>query len=251
LNILQKTKDMNINKMAIFMLTTCLSLASVAAQQPTTIHDPNAQVRTVGDFHGIKVSSGIHLYLNQGGSNTVAVGASDPESRDRIRTEVKNGILHIYYENQGWSFRDLTGRELRAYVSCSQLDNLDVSGGAHCDVDGTLKSSNLAMDFSSGARFTGKVEAGDLKIDQSSGAHTTISGTAARLKAEASSGGHLYGYDLQADDCSIEASSGGSVDITVQKTMAASANSGGHIHYQGAGSIRDVHTSSGGSVSKQ
>lgn len=246
-----KNTDMNIFKTAIFMLATSLSLASVRAQQPTTIHDPNAQVRTVGDFHGIRVSSGIHLYLNQGGSSTVAVGASDAESRDRIRTEVKNGVLHIYFENSGWSFRDITGRELRAYVSCGQLDILEVSSGAHCDVDGTLKSGNLALDISSGARFAGKIEAGDLKIDQSSGSHSTISGTASHLKAEATSGSHLNGYDLQADDCSIEANSGGRVDITVQKSMAVSASSGGHISYQGTGSISEVHTSSGGSVSKR
>lgn len=242
---------MNIGKTMIFTLVVCFSLTAVRAQQPTVVHDPNAQVRTVADFHGIKVSSGIHLFLNQGSSNTVAVSASDAESRDKIRTEVKDGVLHIYFENQGWSFRDLTGRELRAYVSCSQLDNLQVSSGAHCDVDGTLKSSNLALDFSSGARFTGKVEAGDLKIEENSGAHSTISGTAGRLKAEASSGSHLYAYDLRAEECSVEASSGGRVDITVQKSMAASASSGGHIHYQGAGSISEVHTSSGGSVSKQ
>jgi hypothetical protein len=85
-------------------LLTVLALAGIAAfgQNPKVINDPNAQKRTVGDFHGIKVSGGIELYLTQGDEEAVAVSASDPEFRDRLKTEVKDGILHIYLDDQWW-----------------------------------------------------------------------------------------------------------------------------------------------------
>jgi hypothetical protein len=234
----------------VFLAAACFILSAATAQQ-TIVHDPNAQVRKVADFHAIRVSTGIHLYLTQGNEEAVAVSASEPSYRDRIRTEVNNGVLKIYYESQDWMFRDMNRKDLKAYVSCRQLDDLKASSGAQVEVDGTLKSPNLAVDLSSGAHFTGKLEAGDLSVDQSSGARATISGTATRLKADASSGGALHGFDLQVDQCDVRASSGGHIDITVQKEMAVSAHSGGHVSYQGTGVIKEVHTGSGGSVSKR
>ena len=233
-------------------MLAALIAGMVSTAQNTVIHDPNAQVRSVDNFHALKVATGIHLYFTQGSERAVAVSAASAEYRDRIRTEVKDGVLHIYYENHwNWSFRDMMGKDLKVYVSSSLLDGLDASSGAEVEVEGTLKSANLALDFSSGARFSGKIAVENLQVDQSSGAHSTISGAATLLKAEASSGSALHGYDLTVGQCSVSASSGGHVELTVEKEMTASASSGGHVNYQGGALLRDVHTGSGGSVSRR
>jgi hypothetical protein len=234
----------------VFTLAACLILSALSAQQQV-IKDPNAQVRSVSDFHALKVATGIRLYLTQGNEKVVVVSATDPAYRDRIRTEVNNGVLSIYYDHGTWNWHDDNRKELKVYVSCTRLDGLHASSGAQVQVDGTLKSANLAMDFSSGSSFTGKVEAEDLRVDEGSGARSTISGKAARFKAEASSGSSLHGYDLQVEQCDVHVSSGGKVDISVEKEMSASAHSGGHVSYQGAGVITEVHTSSGGSISRR
>ncbi|MBN8850980.1 MAG: hypothetical protein BGO55_29230 [Sphingobacteriales bacterium 50-39] len=233
----------------IFLLAACI-IMSAAMGQNTVINDPNAVKRQVADFHAIHVATGIHLYLTQGSEKGVAVSASQSEYRDRIQTEVKNGVLHIYYDTEKWKWFDLHGKELRVYVSCVTLDDLEASSGSKVEVDGTLKSGTFIMEFSSGAKFTGKVEASDLKVQQSSGAQSTISGTAGRLQASASSGSHLHGYGLVAGTCDVSANSGGGIEISVEKEMEVSAHSGGKIRYQGAGVIKEVHTSSGGSVSR-
>jgi hypothetical protein len=236
-------------KKLFFLLTACFIL-SAAIGQNTVIKDPNAVARQVTDFHAIHVSTGIHLFLTQGSVKGIAVSASEPEYRDRIQTEVKNGVLHIYYDSEKWKWFDMHGKELKVYVSCVTLDDLEASSGAKVEVDGTIKSDNFIMDFSSGAKFTGKVDASDLKVEQSSGAQSTISGKAGHLRASATSGSHLHGYDLVAGVCDVSANSGGGIDISVEKEMEVSAHSGGRIRYQGAGVIKEVHTSSGGSVSR-
>lgn len=233
----------------IFLLAACFTL-SAAIGQNTVIRDQNAVSRQVADFHAIHVSTGIHLFLTQGKEKGVAVSASQPEYRDRIQTEVKNGVLHIYYDTEKWKWFDMHGKELRVYVSCVTLDGLEASSGAKVEVDGTIKSDNFTMEFSSGAKFSGKVQASDLKVDQSSGAQSSISGTAGHLRASATSGSHLHGYDLVAGICEVSANSGGGIDISVEKEMEVSAHSGGRIRYQGAGVIKEVHTGSGGSVSR-
>lgn len=231
-------------------IVSCFVLVA-AMSQTKTYNDKNAQVRNVKDFHGIRVSNGIHLYLTQGNEEAVAVSASDKEWIDRIVTEVDNGILKIYYDHDKWKSWSSDGKNLKAYVSCKLLDILKANSGAEVEVDGTIKSGNLAFDFSSGASFEGRVESSSLKVDQNSGAQTKISGTTSSLTVDASSGATFKGYDLQTDQCEASMSSGATMTVTVQKELSASASSGGTIRYKGNGVIRDIHTSSGGEVSRR
>jgi len=234
------------------ILTGMLGLVIVfqVLAQNKVINDPDAQKRNVGTFHAIKVSTGIVLMLTQGNEEAVAVSAPKTEDRDRIRTTVEDGVLKIYYENNGFNFTT-SNKRLKAYVSCKMLDGLQVSSGARVEVDGTLKSADLSMDFSSGSDFRGAVAVSSLKIDQGSGSSATISGTAGNLFAEASSGSSLHAFDLQTGQCDVKVSSGAGLDIWVVRELKASAHSGGRIYYKGTGLISSINTGSGGSVSKQ
>jgi hypothetical protein len=237
-------------KKIIFAIAAFMVTCSVFAQGKT-YNDRNAEVRTVKSFHAIKVSTGIHLYLTQGNEEAVAVSASDKEYRDRIKTEVsENGTLKIYFDNK-WGDWSSDGKDLKAYVSCKMLDALRGNSGAHVDVDGTVKSNKLHLGFSSGASFKGNITVTDLTAETSSGAHSTISGTASNTKTEASSGSHLDADDLQSEIAEADASSGGHIELNVNKQLSASASSGGHIHYKGNAVISDINTSSGGAVSKK
>jgi len=238
-------------KKLILALSSIFILSAVMAQDKI-VNDPNAQVRTVTTFHGIKVATGIHLFLTQGNEEKVAVSADSKESRDRIVTEVINGVLKIYYENNhDWYSSDNRNRNLRAYVSCKMLDELRASSGAHVEVDGTIQSGTLALDFSSGASFKGAVNVKGIKVDASSGAHSMISGTADDIRASTSSGSHIDASALVTNECDANASSGGHFEVTVNKSLTASASSGGHIDYKGDASVKTINTSSGGRVSKR
>ena len=74
---------------------------SLGAQN--VVHDPNAQVRKVGSFSKIHISSAINLYLSQGNEQAVAVSSEDANITERIITEVNNGVLRIYVENGVWN----------------------------------------------------------------------------------------------------------------------------------------------------
>jgi hypothetical protein len=236
----------------LFLAISAFIFLSTVMAQSKVINDQNAQTRSVKDFHAIRVSNGIHLFLTQGNEEAVAVSATDPEYRDRIKTEVSNGVLKIYFDKTGWnSWKDMDRRKLRAYVSCKVLDELKGNSGAQVEVDGSIKSGELAMDFTSGANFKGDVRVTKLRMDQNSGAETNISGTAVTCTIEASSGSSFKGYDFSTDICDASTSSGADLRITVNKELSASASSGGQIHYKGNGVIKEINTSSGGEVSKR
>jgi hypothetical protein len=103
-------------KTVLLILLNVIALFSIA--QDKIVNDPNAEIRNLnGSFHGIKVANGIELVLKQGNTEAIAVSAATNEYRSKIKTEIENGILKIYYEekaNWGWNKER---KQLKAYVS--------------------------------------------------------------------------------------------------------------------------------------
>jgi hypothetical protein len=228
-------------KKLLFSLLVTGLITTASAQK--TINDANAEKRNVSGFHAIEVGGGIDLYLSQG-EEAVAVSASKNEYRARIKTEVKNGVLKIWYEwNSNMRF-DWSNHKLKAYVSFKDIDRLEGSGGSDISIDGSIKVAKLALEISGGSDFDGKVETSELEIQASGGSDVRISGKATRLAIDASGGSDFKGYDLASDICNVEASGGSDVQVTVNKELSANASGGSDVYYKGTGLIRDLKTSS-------
>ncbi len=211
------------------------------AQQ--VVNDPNAEKRNAPGFHGIEVSGGIDLYLSQG-QEAVAVSASESKFREKIKTEVKNGVLKIWYESNSNIRIDWSNRKLKAYVSFKNLDMVEASGGSDVKVEGSIAVSTLSLDVSGGSDFEGKVNLNDLKVDASGGSDVHISGTAKNINIDASGGSDFKGYELITDNCTVDASGGSDIYITVNKELNAESSGGSDIYYKGNGLIRNLKSSS-------
>jgi Putative auto-transporter adhesin, head GIN domain len=235
------------------LLFATISLASLACfgQNNKVINDPNAQKRSVQGFHAIEISSGIDLYLDQSNEEAVAVSASDPEYRDKIKTEVDNGVLRIYLDNKGAHWNWGGNKKLKAYVSCKVIDDLHASGGSDVYIQDPIKSEKLNIDLSGGSDLHGKMVIGDLTVHQSGGSDAFVSGSAGRLTVHASGGSDFHGYDLPADDCRADASGGSDIYMVVNKQLDANASGGSDVHYKGNGVVRESHSSGGGGVSRK
>lgn len=234
-------------KKVLFFILAAFFLVTGFAQK--TIRDANVEARNVQGFHAIEVSGGIDLYLSSG-DEAVAVSATDKGYRDRIKTEVQNGVLKIYYDwKQGVKF-NWKGGELKAYVSFKSLDALRASGGSDVKVEGSIKSDKLNLSLSGGADFSGKVDiSGSMTINQSGGSDADLSGNVTDLKIDASGGSDFSGYRLVADNCIIHASGGSDVNITVNKEFYAEASGAADINWKGSATIKGTKASGAGSVS--
>jgi len=230
-----------------------LSIVSIVglAQQQVEISDPNAKSRILnGSFSAITVSDGIVLYLSAGDQESIAVSFSDAKYEERFKTEVENGVLKIYFDNNGFNWNTNVKRKLTAYVSYKELKKLYASGGADVIVPVPVKVDNLEMKFTSGTQFTGKITANELEVIQNSGSQIDMSGSALKINIEASSGALFKGYDLAVDYCTAKATSGGAIRISIKKELDAKANSGGAIRYIGEAIIKEVDVHSGGIVKR-
>jgi len=229
------------------LLLFALIVSASSAQK--TINDHNAEKRNVSGYHGIEVSGGIDLYLSQG-EELVAVSASDTKYRDHIITEVKNGILKIWYENNSHLTFNWGNRKMKAYVSFKNLDKLNGRGGSDIMVEGTIRVNTLALGVSGGSDFEGKVEINDLNVVASGGSDLKISGSVKKLDIEASGGSDFKGYELAADICNLLASGGSDVYISINKELKAKANGGSDVFYKGNGTVREMRSSGSSNIKK-
>jgi len=238
------------------MKKTFLSLLLVAGLITTsfaqkTINDANAEKRNVSGFHGIDVATGIELTLTKGTTEEVAVSASEIEFRDKIVTEVVNGILKIHYETKtGAINRKKEDKHLKAYVSYRSLDKLIVTTGAEVNIDGVLEATTLELKANTGGLVKGEVNVSTLDVNQDTGSKITLSGKVDRLEAEGSTGSKFMGENLNTNTCSADMGTGAGIYISVDKELNVKANTGGYVKYKGNAGIREIKTNTGGTVSK-
>jgi hypothetical protein len=222
---------------------------AATAQEGKVIDDKNAQKRSAQGFHGIEISSGIDLYLSQGGEEAVAVSAADLDVRDHIKAEVVDGILKIYIEDHGFHWGHWSNQHMKAYVSCKTIELLHASGGSDVYFEDPIHSDRLKMNLSGGSDLHGKMTIGELTVTQSGGSDSYVSGSATTLSVHTSGGSDYHGYDLAADNCHVDVSGGSDAYLTVNKELTASASGGSDVHYKGNGVVRSSSASGSGSIS--
>lgn len=233
--------------MKYLLSAVCIASAlSVNSQQ--VFHDPNAEVRNVGDFTSVEVSNAIELHLSQGSELAVAVSAPKDDV-DGIKTEVKNGVLKIWYDQKKW-YRNNHGR-MKAYVSAKTLNGIRASGASEVDVEGDINSSSLSIRMSGASDFKGEVKASSLDIELSGASDMYLKGTATDLKVEASGASNMKGYDFTADNCLISASGASNVKFTGNKVINAEASGASNVYYKGNGQEGKIRSSGASSVSKR
>ena len=234
--------------MRSFILLIVMSSIGFVVKAQNIVYDENAEVRHVEPFTGIEVSGAVSIYLSQGNTTALAISAGEEKYNDKIKTEVKNGVLHISVEGGVWNGFNWTNRKLRAYVTIVNLERLSVSGASYVGISGTLKSSELTVDVSGASEAKGIIDVEKLKIDISGASEVKFAGTVHNGSIDASGASKLNSYDLSFDKCNVSSSGAASVRITVNGELNADATGGSTVFYKGAGVSKQVNTSGGASI---
>lgn len=203
------------------------------------------QTRDVHEFSGIRVGSGIDVFVTQGETQNVEVVA-DENLQEWIRTEVEGSVLHIFVEK---SIRMAESK--RVNITCKTIDRLDISSAAEVNGLSRFNTDKLDIDLSSAGKLKFEVEAGEISLSASSAAKGYLQGKAQKITADLSSAGEMDGFDLETKVCDISVSSAGRARTWVTDEASFQASSGGNINYKGEPKIRNINTSSGGSVNKR
>jgi hypothetical protein len=235
----------------VFLGILLLMTAIVAAQQKK-IYDENAEVRMTGKaFNAIKISGGIQLYLSQGNETNVVVSATESKFRDRIKTEIEDGVLRVWYDHDGIKWN--TGnKKLRVYVSVKSIDKLIATGASDVSIEGTLNVTDLYIDLNGASDLKGNIVVSNkLTMEQSGASDAKMEGSANSLVLKLNGASDFKGYNFVVATCEAKASGASDIQITVTKELSAVASGASDIFYRGNAVITHQQASGSSSIKKK
>lgn len=234
------------------------------AQNTSLIYDDNAQLRQVGNFKAIKVSSAIDLYLTQSNETKVAVSAADIAVRNKIETTVEGEtlVIKLAYSN-GWG--SWGNHKMKAYVSVKELNALMGSGASNIhllstisvpklqvklsgasDFKGNLEVGVLNVNLSGASDFKAEIKAGSFVLNASGASDCDIAGQADDMSVELSGASEAKLYNLKAKGAIVSTSGASTANVYVTELLKAQASGGSDINYKGTPVLKQ-NSSSGGS----
>ena len=225
------------------------------------------QVRNVGKFTGVSVSSGIKVNFTQGNNQSVVV-ETDPNLQEYVSTEVQNGTLVIGIKNK--NNRKLNFKKLLVTIEAPRLSSVRVSSGSLVTTLNTITENDFAAEISSGANLNAdlnirnntsvdigsgssmslNLQTKNFSLTGSSGSSSTVVGNAVNTVFNLSSAASCNAQDLLSKTGTASASSGSMLKIYATENLTASATSGASIRYKGnpKNIVAAGKSSSGGSV---
>ena len=199
--------------------------------------------KTSESFTGIKVSTGIDVYITQGNKEKIIVEA-DENLHDIIKTEINDGILKIYSEKNIWR-----AKARKVYVTIKDLNLLKATSGSDVYSKDVIKANEISITATSGADIKITINAVSVETGATSGSDIKISGTTTNHASNATSGASIDAYGLQSKNTIAKVSSGADINIHASEQLEAKASSGGDIDFRGNPKKINKKSSSGGSIS--
>lgn len=255
----------------------------------STVFAQKQEKRQVSDFAAIKVSQSIQLDFTYGGSKSVEVHVEDADDMQYVKTEVKNGVLHVFIDTPTGIFKGrinpvhvqvsnptLSGayvsssaslnvqnkiltKDLKITASSSakfssnlvQADNLVIEASSSAKVEGKFEIANsTAIDVSSSAKVDLDLKGNKVDLAASSSARIELDGSAKTVEAKVSSSGKIDARDFAVKTLDGKASSSGVMTFTASDEVRGKASSSGKISVYGSASLVEVKKSSGGKIEK-
>jgi len=224
-----------------FTLTSCMFMGPSVKGDG----DIKEKVREVGEFHGVRVTSGMNVHLVQGEKQKVVVSA-DANLHDLIETRVEGGILEIKALANIWR-----AEKKEVIVTTPELSEITGTAGSNVYTDNRLKAGKINIKGSAGSNLRISINGQNMEVSANSGSNIWIEGVADELIIKTSSGANIKAGDLVAAKCDAKASSGGNLWITAGKELIANASSGGNIFYTGSPENIEISNTSGGNIIKK
>ncbi|MER2997445.1 head GIN domain-containing protein [Pontibacter populi] len=226
-----------------FVIALALLSGTIIAQDVKGNGTLKTQTRKVADFEGIKVSGGFIVEIKQGKQEELRIEAEE-NLMDNIKSEVKNGVLHLYTEG---SFNSRKG--IKAFVTVSDLNKIDISGGVKVTGLSTFKANTFDLGMSGGSHVTLAIDANKLDVEMSGGSKVALSGHADDLEMNMSGAASVDTRELIAKRVKVESSGASSVKVHATENLVINASGASHVAYAGSPKI-EAQTTAASRISK-
>lgn len=204
----------------------------------------NQERRDVSGFSRLLFKGVGKIELVQGDHEELIIEANQ-EVLSRIHTDVKDGLLTIFYESdwKDWTgVRFLGGDKIVFHLMMREIKSIATTGVGNIDA-ARIASDQLEMSLSGPGMMTiGTLNVGSVKLDLSGVGSMDLAGSAANLEVALSGAGTVKASRLETDKAVVRLSGVGTATLWAKETLDASISGAGVIEYYGKPQITE-HTS--------
>jgi hypothetical protein len=211
-------------------LLVCLSSISTQAQQ----------IKSLGDFTGIKVDGTFNITVSQSDANTIQV-EGDEKNASPIKTEIKDGVLIITSDGT-------VPIDKLIKIGVKSLKSISASGTGDIKTDNQLICDKLSIESSGTGDITVDVKATEISTQTSGAGDIELKGTAQILIATVSGAGDLKASNLLTDKAKVKVSGVGNGKVNVKQSLDADISGAGSVIYKGNPAERNINITGVGSV---
>jgi hypothetical protein len=212
------------------------------------------ETRNVSNFKGIRVSSGIDLYIKQGSVESVRI-MGDKDKLEKVKTEKEGDVLKIYAgSSKGWFNFDFdwsNKKIIKAYVTVKNLNSISATGGSDVFSEGKLDLIKLDVKATGGSDMKLDLDTDELTCETTGGSDVTLSGTTTVFKASATGGSDLKAKNLKTSFCSVSSTGGSDAYVWAEKEISISATGGSDVYHKGDARVVQSNASGGSDIHKQ
>lgn len=202
------------------------------------------QTRTVSDFHGVSLDFAGTVEVTIGSEYFVEVSAQE-NILPVIKTEVKNGVLHIFSEENISSHQDLKVR-----ITAPAFDRLSVGGSGVIRVMNAIQAENMEMNVGgSGDIFCAQADFGRLETNIGGSGTVELGGKVNDMESSISGSGDVKAKSLSVNKLEVSISGSGTVTADVITSLNASISGSGDVFYSGNPNV-ETSVSGSGTVKK-
>lgn len=177
------------------------------------------QTREVAAFTKVVNDSSVDIRVHVGAPQRIEVKAGE-NIIDDVRTEVRDGALHLDFDHSGWGGNDV---EVEAWTPA--LEAIRSDGSGNVDAEG-VKAPSFTLDTDG---------SGDVRV----------SGTTQALRLTVDGSGNAKLAQLTADQADVTASGSGDTDVRADERLTIEADGSGDVRYHGTPQLTQRHDGSG------
>lgn len=185
------------------------------------------QTRTVPTFTKIVVEGSIDVIAHAGKEQKVEVRA-DSNLIQYIKTEVRDGALHIYSDNISYS----TDINISVNIDVAALEGVTIEGSGDAVLN-NVTATNFTIEIAGSGDVAFNGTATDISVQVAGSGNVVANGKAENVNIEIDGSGDVKMQSLPCSYCSISINGSGNVYTNVSKELKADVNGSGDIEYSG------------------
>lgn len=187
------------------------------------------QERKVGSFTSIHQHTSADVYITKGSVGEVVVKA-DNDAINNLKTEVRDGVLHIESTNNGW--RNV--RVMEVHITMASIEKLKNSGSGDISIDGSIPGTNMYIGISGSGDLKAQLDATNLEVKISGSGDVSLSGVRGDLDVGVSGSGDVYADELKLDKCNLYGTGSGDLKLKGKAaSLTAQISGSGDINAYG------------------